>query len=87
MRQYPDSRLVLNAFARRLATVVNSDKIIVNKVCPGMIATDFDKGLPGWMKPIMFIVRKMMTRAVEDGGRTLIYAGATAGPETHGNFF
>jgi NAD(P)-dependent dehydrogenase (short-subunit alcohol dehydrogenase family) len=86
MRRYSDSKLVLNAFCRRLATIVPSDQVIVNNVCPGMVATDFDRGLPVWLKLIMSVVKQFMARDVAEGGRTLIYASAVAGPETHGKF-
>jgi NAD(P)-dependent dehydrogenase (short-subunit alcohol dehydrogenase family) len=86
MRRYGDSKLVMNAFCRRLATIVSSDEVIVNNVCPGMVATGLDKGLPVWLRTIMSIVRKFMARTVEEGGRALIYAAIIAGPETHGKF-
>jgi len=86
MRRYGDSKLALNAFCRRLATVVSPNEVIVNNLCPGMVATGLDKGLPVWLRTIMSIIRKFVARTVEEGGRTLIYAAVIAGPETHGKF-
>jgi len=86
LTRYGDSKLVVNAYSRRLAALVPSSEVIVNNLCPGLVATGFDKQLAGWLKPIMFIYRKIAARGVEEGSRTLIYASALAGPETHGKF-
>lgn len=86
LTRYADSKLVVNAFIRRLAAVVPPSEVIINSPCPGLVATGFDKHLPGWLKPLMFIYRKISARDVSEGTRTLVYACAVAGPETHGKF-
>ncbi|KGO71512.1 Short-chain dehydrogenase/reductase SDR [Penicillium italicum] len=86
LRRYADSKFVVHAFVQRLASIVPSSEIIVNDPCPGMVATNFDRGLPLWFKPIMFVVRKLMARTVDEGARTIIYAAVVAGQETHGKF-
>lgn len=86
LTRYSDSKLTINAFCRELATRVPASEVIVNNPCPGLVATGFDKQLPGWLKPIMYIYRKTSARPVEQGGRALIYASYVAGSETHGKF-
>jgi NAD(P)-dependent dehydrogenase (short-subunit alcohol dehydrogenase family) len=86
MSRYPDSKLLVNAFVRHLATVVSSDEIVANTLCPGMVQTRFDRTLPSPLRAVMFLVRKVMARTVDEGARTLIFASAVAGPETHGKF-
>lgn len=86
MRRYFDSKLVLNAFVRKLATIDISDKIIFNNVCPGMVATGLDNTLPSWLRLVMSLVKKVMARTVEEGSRALVYASAVVGPETNGKF-
>jgi len=86
IRRYRDSKLLMNAFCRRLATIVSSDEVIANIVCPGMVATGLENGLPGWLRTIMSIVRKFMASTVEEGGRTLIYAAIIVGSLKHGKF-
>jgi NAD(P)-dependent dehydrogenase (short-subunit alcohol dehydrogenase family) len=86
MTRYPDSKLAVNAFARHLATTVSSNEVIVNNVCPGMVATGFDRSLPGWIMVPFIFIRKAVARTVEECSRTLIYATAVVGPESHGRF-
>lgn len=81
-----DSKLLVNVFIRHLATIVSSDEIVVNNVCPGMVQTGLDRTMPRWIRTIMFFVRKVMARPVDEGARTLIYASAVMGAETHGKF-
>jgi NAD(P)-dependent dehydrogenase (short-subunit alcohol dehydrogenase family) len=86
MRRYSDSKLVINAFVRKLATMVNEDEVIVNNVCPGMVATGFDKGLPGWIRVPMRLIRVVVARSVVEGGWALVWASVVVGKETHGKF-
>jgi len=86
MKRYGDSKLAVNAFARKLATSVSSKYVIINNVCPGMVATGFDKGLPVYLRIPMNMVRKIRARPVDEGAWTLVYATLVAGPESHGKF-
>lgn len=86
LRRYGDSKFLLNAFVHRLATTVPSHEVIVNNVCPGFVATGFDRQLPAWLRPIMYVMRKTVAKTVEEGGRALISASILAGPDTHGKF-
>ena len=85
VRRYADSKLVVNAYTRRLAALAPSE-VIVNNLCPGLVQTGLDKNLPVILRGIMGMVRKTMARPVEEGARTLIYASAIASGETNGKF-
>jgi NAD(P)-dependent dehydrogenase (short-subunit alcohol dehydrogenase family) len=86
LTRYADSKLAVNAIVRKLATKAPSSEVIINNVCPGLVATGFDKHLPIWLKPFMFAYRKISARDVHEGARTLVYAVAVADQDTHGKF-
>ena len=56
---YRSSKAALNALTRMLAAELRSDRILVNSVCPGWVATDM--GGPGG-------------RPVRDGAASIIWA-------------
>ncbi|THZ78915.1 putative carbonyl reductase [Aureobasidium pullulans] len=86
LTRYSDSKLAVNAYVRRLSALVSPSEVIVNNLCPGLVATGFDKQLPAWLKPLMFVYRKIAARDVHEGSRTLVYASAIADTTTHGEF-
>lgn len=86
MARYLDAKLVVNAWVRAIAARVSPSEVIINNVCPGMVATGFDKTLPFWLKLIMFVVRKIFAISVEEGSRKLINAAAFAKEDSHGQF-
>ncbi|KAI0395697.1 putative carbonyl reductase [Xylariaceae sp. FL0594] len=90
MTRYQDTKFMVNVLVRGLAKMVGQDnnppKVIVNQMCPGLVQTGFDKDLPAWLKPLMYVYRKVSARHVSEGARTLIYASAVVGPEAHGKF-
>ncbi|KAI4200233.1 MAG: hypothetical protein LQ350_004091 [Teloschistes chrysophthalmus] len=86
MMRYSDSKLMIAAFTQEMAARVSSDKVIINNLCPGMVATAFDTNLPLYLRTIMSVVRKVRARDVETGGRTYVYATCVLGKESHGCF-
>lgn len=86
MLRYQDSKLMLNAFVERLATIVSSDEVIVNSVCPGVLATNFNRNLPCWIKPLVYVYCKVKERSVLEGGRLLIHATVVSREDSHGRF-
>jgi len=83
--RYADSKLAVNAYTRRLATLAPSE-VVVNNLCPGLVQTGLDKNLPAPLRLIMGLVRKTAARNVEEGGRTLIHASVVASSDTNGKF-
>ncbi|PGH09699.1 hypothetical protein AJ80_07651 [Polytolypa hystricis UAMH7299] len=86
MTRYFDSKFVTNAFVIRLANIVPSSELVVNCLCPGQVATSFNRNLPIWLKGIMSVIVRFRARNVEEGARALVYAGCVAGEESHGGF-
>lgn len=85
-RRYQNSKLVLNAFVQRLASVVPTSEVIVNNVCPGIVATDFTRNLPLWAKPYVYVLYKLKAQSVSEGARVIVHAAVVAGTESHGQF-
>lgn len=86
MRRYQNSKLVINAFVQHLGTIQPSSEVIVNSVCPGVVATEFNRNLPFWIKPVMYVYYKIKARTVAEGGRVLIHAAVVAGTDSHGKY-
>ncbi|KAI5235763.1 putative carbonyl reductase [Aureobasidium subglaciale] len=86
LTRYSDSKLAVNAYVRRLSALISPSEVIVNNLCPGLVATGFDRQLPTWLKPLMFVYRWIAARNVHEGARTLVYALAVADATTHGKF-
>jgi NAD(P)-dependent dehydrogenase (short-subunit alcohol dehydrogenase family) len=83
--RYADSKLIVNAFVRGLATRVSADEVIVNNFCPGMVgSTGMAKNSPLWIRAIARVVQAMRARSPEEGTRTMVYAVAVAGKGSHG---
>ncbi|KAI0201012.1 putative carbonyl reductase [Astrocystis sublimbata] len=89
MTRYQDSKFMVNVLVRGLAKEVGEEnpKVIVNHMCPGLVSTSFDKDLPAWLRPLMYVYRRISARPVAEGARTLIHATAVEGPESHGKFW
>ncbi|KAF2670421.1 retinol dehydrogenase [Microthyrium microscopicum] len=85
--RYNVSKLLVNLIVRQIALLspLGSSDVIVNVVAPGFCVTrlgnDNELFEKAWVK---FIVR-LLARKPEVGARTLVY-GASAGPETHGQY-
>ncbi|CAF9903934.1 MAG: hypothetical protein HETSPECPRED_003241 [Heterodermia speciosa] len=84
--RYSDSKLMNAAFTQKLASHVFVDKVIVNNLCPRMVATDFDKNLGYALKGLRTLVRKTRARTVKMGARTYVYVISVAGKKSHEGF-
>ncbi|KAK9234051.1 hypothetical protein V1525DRAFT_350900 [Lipomyces kononenkoae] len=84
--RYADSKLLVSMFVQELAKHIPQDKVVINHMCPGMVRTNIDAGIPSYLKPIVGLVKKLRGRTAEEGARILVYAAAVAGPDTHGAF-
>ncbi|OKL57094.1 hypothetical protein UA08_07577 [Talaromyces atroroseus] len=87
MTRYGDSKLLVNAFVRKLATRVSPDEVIVNNFCPGMVSSGMEKNAPLWMRCIVKVIMAIRARSVEVGSRMMVYAVAVTGKESHGKFY
>lgn len=46
LKRYGDSKLVVNAFIRHLATVLPSSEVIMNNFCPGAVPSNLEQEVP-----------------------------------------
>lgn len=86
LKRYNDSKLVVNAFIRHLATVVPSSEVVVNNFCPGAVPTNLERNTPWVIRKIVLTAKNLIGRSIQEAGRTVIYASVLAGPESHGKF-
>ncbi|KAF3935176.1 hypothetical protein ABW20_dc0108670 [Dactylellina cionopaga] len=86
--RYNVSKLLVTAFANELASKVEAaeEKVIVNSMCPGLVATNFDTNSPLLLKYLMKTVRSVMARTPSEGARALTLAAVT-GVEGNGKYY
>lgn len=72
-------------FMYSLAPRLDSSKIVLNMVCPGLISTGMSDFLP-WYGRVLAGALKVVkgTRPVEVGGLLIFNAAVVAGVESHG---
>ncbi|KAE8381500.1 hypothetical protein BDV26DRAFT_278711 [Aspergillus bertholletiae] len=84
--RYNDSKLLCAMFMYCLAPRLDTNKVTLNMVCPGLINTNMTDVLPLHMRLVMGVVKAILARPVEVGGRLFVNATVVAGPESHGGF-
>lgn len=84
--RYNDSKLLCAMFMYSLAPRLDKSKVVLNMVCPGLVNTNMTDVLPFHMRMVMGVVKALLARPVEVGGRLFVNAAVVAGPESHGGF-
>ncbi|KZO93405.1 NAD(P)-binding protein [Calocera viscosa TUFC12733] len=87
MRTYGLSKLLIIFFLRELSARVNSNKVIINNVCPGMIKTQLPRKAPSWTAPILWALALREANPVEKGASCYVHAVACLGKESHGLWY
>jgi NAD(P)-dependent dehydrogenase (short-subunit alcohol dehydrogenase family) len=82
--RYSDSKLLLSMWVNSLASHLDSSKVTVNVLCPGIVYTGITSNTPCWMRAIMSVVMTIFARSLDSGGRAIVYATAVAGEGSHG---
>jgi NAD(P)-dependent dehydrogenase (short-subunit alcohol dehydrogenase family) len=82
--RYSDTKFLVAMFVKRLAEEVPATEVVVNNVCPGLVATDGYKTLPFWLRPFMIVHRALFAIPLQDGAKILLHAAVVAGPTSHG---
>ena len=77
---------MVNGFVQQLATVVHPSEIIVNSICPGVVAADLSLNVPNWLKSYRWILQQIKGRTLQGCGRAIIRAATVVGKESHGKF-
>lgn len=86
LKRYADSKLLCAMFLHSVAPRVDKDKVLINMMCPGMVATDMSDNLPFHLRAVANLLKAIRARPVEQGGWLIIHSAAVAGPESHGKF-
>ncbi|KAJ5693139.1 Short-chain dehydrogenase/reductase SDR [Penicillium macrosclerotiorum] len=86
MSRYADTKLLCAMFMYTLAPRLDPRRIVLNMVCPGMVATTISDFLPLYLRALVDVVKAVRARPVEVGARLVVHAAVVAGPETHGRF-
>ncbi|KAL3595703.1 hypothetical protein FPOAC2_10058 [Fusarium poae] len=85
LTRYGDSQLLILLFIHRLGKLYDSDTVIINNFCPGMVNTSMTKSLPWYIRAPAATMRNLRgVRKVEQGGWIGLNAAVVAGPESHG---
>jgi NAD(P)-dependent dehydrogenase (short-subunit alcohol dehydrogenase family) len=83
--RYSDSKLLGTMFIEGLASYVDSNKVIVNDVSPGMVRTGFGE-FPLWFRSIFVVLFALKARSADEGAKTYLHALGVAGKESHGKY-
>jgi NAD(P)-dependent dehydrogenase (short-subunit alcohol dehydrogenase family) len=83
---YGDTKLFVAMFVRQLAQKVDSKKVVINNMCPGMIATGMSDVLPFPLRQLMNGYKSVYARPVEVAGWIVLNGLVLVGAESHGKF-
>ena len=85
--RYGDSKLLVTMFVESFASKVPPEQVVVNSVCPGMVvSTELNRTLKPYLRPVIWVLQRVMGRSLEDGGRCYLHALGVVGRESHGQF-
>lgn len=84
--RYADTKLLCAMFMYTLAPRLDTSKVVLNMVCPGMVDTAISDFLPVYWRVLVDIVKAVRARRVEVGGWLIVNAAVVAGEESHGRF-
>ncbi|KAJ5605718.1 short-chain dehydrogenase/reductase family protein [Penicillium lagena] len=82
--RYGDSKLLCAMFMYTLAPRLDTNKVIINMICPGMIDTGLTDSLPVYLRLPVNVLKALRARPLQVGGWLIVNAAVVAGPESHG---
>ena len=74
VKEYGYVKLLLHTWAVELARRLDGvPRIAVHHMCPGAVDTDIAREAPGWMKPLLRVVFKLMFQAPDAAARPVVW--------------
>jgi retinol dehydrogenase-14 len=73
MRAYGRSKLANVLYTRTLAQKLAGTGVTVNCLHPGTVATNIWSAAPGWVKPLLALLRKVAMISAEQGGERIVH--------------
>ena len=86
LKRYADSKLLCAMFLHSLAPQLGREKVRINMVCPGLVATGISDNLPFRLRILTNLLKAIRARPVKEGGWLIVNSAAVTGPESHGKF-
>ncbi|PYH97288.1 short-chain dehydrogenase/reductase family protein [Aspergillus ellipticus CBS 707.79] len=87
MERYGQSKLLCLAFFYELCQRLGRDRVIMNMVCPGAVATELARYMPLVYKPLVWVYYKLVNRTTEKGAWLVLNPSLVAGAHSHGAFY
>ncbi|PWY94565.1 NAD(P)-binding protein [Aspergillus sclerotioniger CBS 115572] len=84
--RYGDSKLLCVLFMYALAEKLDSNKVVINMMCPGMVNTGMSDVLPLYIRFFFNVLKAIKARSVKTAGWIVLHSALVAGPESHGRF-
>jgi NAD(P)-dependent dehydrogenase (short-subunit alcohol dehydrogenase family) len=84
--KYDDSKALCAMFMYQLAPKLNTDKVVLNMICPATVKTAMGSDMPLPIRIYIGITRAIKGRSVEEGTWVILYAALVADASSHGQF-
>lgn len=79
---YARSKLANVMMMKSLVKRLEGTKVTVTALHPGAVATNIWKGIPGWAKPLIAVLQRLVMLTPEEGARTITYLASA--PDVEG---
>lgn len=85
--RYSTSKTLLLMFVSEISELVDSRKVVINTVDPGLVqGTGLHRNVGGGIRAIFAVMKTLTARSLEHGAWTYVDAAVVRGKETHGCF-
>ncbi|KAG7447458.1 NAD(P)-binding protein [Guyanagaster necrorhizus] len=84
--RYGETKLFVAMFVRQLAKRVNHAQVIVNCMCPGLVATSLARDSPWYLRIFLGVFYAVKSARTPEVGARLIVKALAASPQSHGKF-
>ena len=84
--KYGDTKALCTLFMYELAPRLNTDKVILNMMCPGTVTTAMGSDMPIYVRVVVGIIRAIKGRTPEEGSWVILHSALVADSSTHGQF-